>query len=352
MRAAASPLLLLSNMSYSTPSRSLLRSASLQPTTLQLYNSNLQKFLAFTGLSLRSLLRRKSRSVDRRLAAFIDSEHESGRSFTYSSHALNALVFYAPHLKSKLVESRLRLRGWHRLRESVSHPPITWEMTAIIAVRLAQEGAVAEGVACLLAFDCFLRVGELVGLRYSDIVQPRDARLGSAYSRMALRLAQTKTGRNQWVDVENPQVEAVVMRFLRSRQWRPTDRVFAFSASRFRHFLRRAACHLGLESLGYVPHSFRHGGATRAYLRGARMEDIVHRGRWRQLESARRYIQTGRALLALQAIPSSLFADASVIAGEIDAAMATYMPPPCVRPILKTAAGATAAAAHKHVRFA
>jgi integrase len=167
----------------------------------------------------------------------------------------------------------------------------------VIALTLAKQGLHAESVACLLSFDCLLRVGELLQLRVRDVVQPLDSRLGSAHTRMALRLAHTKTGNNQWVSLHNPQVEQVLQHYLASSVFAVDSRVFPMSAARFRRSLSRVCVELSVGSTAYVPHSFRHGGATRAHLLGDSIQQIMLRGRWRNLESARRYIQTGRALL-------------------------------------------------------
>ena len=55
--------------------------------------------------------------------------------------------------------------------------------------------------------------------------------------------------------------------------------------------------------LAFVWHSFRHGGASRAYLRGDEMSRILTRGRWAVESSGRHYIQSGRQLLLAQELP-------------------------------------------------
>ena len=49
--------------------------------------------------------------------------------------------------------------------------------------------------------------------------------------------------------------------------------------------------------LSFVWHSLRHGGATWYYLGGEALDNVAHRGRWRSLQTARRYIQMGVALI-------------------------------------------------------
>ena len=58
--------------------------------------------------------------------------------------------------------------------------------------------------------------------------------------------------------------------------------------------------------LAFAWHSFRHGGASRAYLRGDEMSRILTRGRWAVESSDRHYIQSGRQLLLAQELPQTV----------------------------------------------
>ena len=61
---------------------------------------------------------------------------------------------------------------------------------------------------------------------------------------------------------------------------------------------------LNLKSLKISPHSFRHGGASRAFLEGRDMSEILVRGRWAVESSGRHYIQAWRQLLLGIALPA------------------------------------------------
>ena len=61
-------------------------------------------------------------------------------------------------------------------------------------------------------------------------------------------------------------------------------------------------------SLHFVWHSFRHGGASRAFLAGREMSEIIVRGRWAAESSARHYVQAGRQMLLVLALPPSIAA--------------------------------------------
>lgn len=293
-------------MPTSTPRSSILRDAAIKPATLSAYDKQLTNFLTHTRLSLPQLLSLSPVHIDRLLSGFIDHSHSIGGSYEYNSQALFGLIYRQPSLRSHLGESRLRLRGWGTLKVSRSHPPITWELTVLFAVTLASWSHHAEAVAMLLAFDCYLRVGELTRLRFADIVMPDDPRLGSAHRSMALRLATTKTGLNQWVSLQNTAIATVLRDYIVGRSLAHTDLVFSFTPARLRALMHSVAVALGLGDTPYVPHSLRHGGATYDFLRGATVEQIMFHGRWKSMESARRYIQSGRAILTTVSVSSDL----------------------------------------------
>ena len=211
------------------------------------------------------------------------------------------------------------LRGWQRAVPSVSHPPLTWPITIAIARTMASNGFQVCAVATLVAFDGLLRVGELVNIAVADISLPGDSRRGTSSvtastprvrpdahpslrqpSSALVRLAVTKTGRNQTAELVNPEVIALLRRYLRDL---PGDsRLFPISAAspadHFRSVFRAACIALDLGGFGFTPHSLRHGGATHAHMHlGQTIEHVLHRGRWQSNSSARIYIQSGAAAL-------------------------------------------------------
>jgi len=225
---------------------------------------------------------------------------------------LYGIIMLHPRLRDALPVSSLALRGWARVAPSQAHPPMTYDLTVLVAVHLARRGLWLYAVGTLLAFDCLLRVGELVGLQRTDVADAGDARMGREYKGMALRLRKTKTGPNQWVDVQDPVVCALLRDLLRSSR---SQMMFSFSSNEFRQEFKATCAALGLSDR-YVPHSLRHGGATRLHLIGVSIEDILLRGRWSSSKSARRYIQSGRALLLSMRVPARLQDLASRVAAS------------------------------------
>ena len=223
----------------------------------------------------------------------------------------------ATDLRQALLE--YRARAWRKRKPSNPYPPMTWPIACAVACRMAERGKLLHGVAVLTSFHCLLRVGEMTNLRKSDIALQNDDRLGVSAFKGALRLRKTKTGPNQWVTVRDESIyqllQAVTVGLAKE------DRVFPFSASTFRRSLRSTCLELGI-STPYVPHSLRHGGATKLHLEGMPVEDIMLRGRWQSSKSARRYIQSGQALLLSISAPGPVVAAGRLFARSILKAIA------------------------------
>jgi integrase len=315
-----------------------LQDLALAPASLISYNRSLRSFLTYSRLSPQQLLTEPATRLDRLLAVFIQHSFDAASPFTYAAHALHAVVYHRPDVKSRLFISRQCLKGWERVKRTASHPPLTWELTVAIACWLARSGFFAPAVAMLVAFDCYLRVGELTRIRLRDVVMPNDARMGDAHTGMAVCLARTKTGLNQSVALHRPAVATVLGDWIRSiRSASGPDEnpfVFSFSADRLRHLMRAACVHLGVGHTAYVPHSLRHGGATADFLLTGSIERVQFRGRWKSMESVRTYVQTARALLAAQAVPAALNALGKQLSAELVAVMAHFrcaVPPATLR---------------------
>ena len=237
----------------------------------------------------------------------------AGRS--YGEALVSGLHLYLPALKGHLHFTSLALRGWRRLVPSMPHPPMTWDLAVCVAVHLTSRNRFPMGVGVLLAFNSYLRIGELCGLTRRDVADSGDARLGPGFVGMALRLGKTKTGTNQWAEVRSAEVQQL-LRLMVARTPRPDDRVFRFAASAFRKYFKQACMDLGL-SPKYVPHSLRHGGATHDCIAGLPLEDILRLGRWASTKSARHYIQSGRALCLQMEVPPSITARARILVPRV-----------------------------------
>jgi integrase len=277
---------------------------ALAQSTHSKYSKALSHFEAFCDS--RGLLVQSDRDVDRHLAHFIQHLYDSGKSQDLAKNAVYGVQHHAPWLAHQLGASKLALRGWKRQHPSVSHPPLTWELTCLLSAHMAITGQHDAALAMLVGFDCYLRIGELLSLTVQDVAISNDPRLGSAYRGVLLRLAKTKTGNNQAVTVENRDVASLLTAHVRSKH--KSALVFNVSRHVFYTVFHKACSAFGLDGLGYSPHSLRHGGATRHFLLGKSINDIQFRGRWSNSKSVRTYIQSGRALLLLTHVSDDVFA--------------------------------------------
>lgn len=135
---------------------SLLKSANLKSTTLQSYNNKLLLFLSFYNLSLSRLSRYSRSHLDHLFSSWLDAYHSSGGHYTYACWSFHGLLYHYPSLSHHLPLSAQRLDGWKKIQQSISisHPPLTWELTCVIAVLLASWGDFAASCCVLLGFHC------------------------------------------------------------------------------------------------------------------------------------------------------------------------------------------------------
>ena len=275
-----------------------LREASVRPPTLRKYRSALALFSRWAGS--RFSPHASADTIDDLLSEYFHYLYlrHVGRSVAVCT--FYALVLYYPRLRSSLAGAAADLRGWARLAPSVSYPPIPFSFVALMAIALAKSPQYGQryGFALILAFHCYLRCGELLGLRACDIVLPE-----RSSDTVALSLRFTKTGPNQWVTVTSLLVARCLLRLRSSLA--PRSPLFPFSASSLRAAFYWALSQCGIPG-DFVLHSLRHGGATSDFLRGVPIEDVLHRGRWASNKSARRYIQAARAFALTQDISDSL----------------------------------------------
>jgi len=205
-----------------------------------------------------------------------------------------------PALSGGMPLARRSLLGWSRLRPSRPHPPLTWPVTVALAIAMAVDGFVHAAVATLASFHLLLRASEALNIRVGDIGDSDDHRR-NAPGLMYVRLRTTKTGVDQFVDVRDDRVASLLRTTRELAGSDPDARIFPISyAVYYRTFTR---CRDRLRLPRFVPHSIRHGGATQLAEANWSIADVALRGRWKVTDSARRYIQRGRAELLALSVP-------------------------------------------------
>lgn len=296
-----------------------LSSLRLKSSTRVKYSAAVSTFLTFHRISQSHLLALPSKRIDRLLVEFIEQQYRAGAGVTLSTHAMSGLTFLDPHLRGRLASSAAALGGFRQTRPVTSWMPLTLELVNIISLCMSLMGRRSESVAILLAFDSYLRISEYLHLRRRDIALQSDGRLGSAYTGMAIRLANTKTGPDQWVTVVSPTVCSLMQTYLAEHRFDPRDLVFPFTGSALRTLLRDVASRLDLPHITRIsPHSLRHGGATCDFLRGRDINYIQHRGRWQSTKSVWRYIQQGACMLLTEECTPEIVDAGRILSPDIE----------------------------------
>ena len=192
------------------PKHVFLLQAAFAPATRQKYTKSVTDFLDWmdkVGQDPTSFP-----ELDDALVAYIHGLFlaRGGAGRSSAECVVSGLAMFMPRVRGNLPSSCLALKGWRRECPPVPHPPLTWDLAVCIGVRVCREVRWSLGVAVLLAFDCYLRIGELCSIRVSDVADSSDPRMGSAYQGMAIRLGKTKTGSNQWVQVRSVEVQILM----------------------------------------------------------------------------------------------------------------------------------------------
>ena len=293
--------------------------AGFAPATIKKYRPAVHRFLNWCIAT--SSDAQTEDDLDELLADYFQQMHsdQNGQGKSTAAATLAGIRLYLPRLKapSLPIASAICTR-WNKSRPPVSYPPLTWDLAVVIALQLARSGNFRYGVATLVGFDCLLRIGELTSLRPENFADYKDARLGSEYRKALVSIEKAKTGRFQSVTVDDSAVRRLLSDLV--ARTKPGKRLFPGGDAGYRTAFKAACASLGLSDR-YVPHSLRHGGATRLYLSGVPMEDILTRGRWKSTESAKTYIKMGRALLLANAAPAAVSAAAELLVRDVAFAM-------------------------------
>jgi len=229
-------------------------------------------------------------------------------------NTIYGLRMLLPRLKYQLLTSQRAVDQWKRLVPPESYPPLTWELTAVMAFQMARHGCYRFAVAMLLSFDCLLRVSEMAALKRDDIIDVGDDRFGAVHRRTTVHIRSAKTGDYQSVDVNDPSVIALLRGVLQDTA--VGGALFPGGVPKYRRMFNKIRDELGL-SRRYGTHSLRHGGATNLYLRKVPIEDILVRGRWESHKSVRRYIKAAKGLLASMQAPDNVNLAGRVMSRDI-----------------------------------
>ena len=227
----------------------------------------------------------------------------NGRKKQWATYTLCGMLFSRPSLKGSLGRSSRALRGWEKLVPTKKHPPLSWNLCKLFALFLFRMDKPSMARGLLILFHTYMRVNELVNLKVHHVGDVDDPRLPQKFRKMGIRIRDSKTGVNQWVQIEDEFILSVVREQVNDANQCGRTKLFDFEASKMRRYFKKIRRLLEI-STPYVPHSARHGGATHDFTLGKSFERIAIQGRWKSSKSTRRYLQQGRSLLLATTLPN------------------------------------------------
>ena len=285
--------------------------AALAPSTVAKYKAHATKFYDWLIDGGHTSSMSSHISLDKLLSVYLQLLFDQGCGKAAANATLFGINIAQPGTSNHLPISKKALKGFNKLKPSVPHPPLTWPITCVIALDMIKRGHFNEGILTLLAFDCYLRINEALGLCREDIALGSDVRIGAGRpDRLYIRLRKTKTGSEQGVEVINEDVKVLLL--MVQERTKSGNKLFTCSDTRYRALFHRVCDDLKLPS-DYVPHSLRHGGATYGYLTGMSFVDIQVRGRWASIKSCTGYVQMFRQALISRSFPPSITAACDII---------------------------------------
>lgn len=274
--------------------------------TLTSYSEAVAKFIHYCTET--ASVPRSKEQLDVFLAEFgnylYQANHRRGQRQTFVNAVMGAELF-CPHLKGHLQISRAVFAGWDKVEPRKSPPPIPEALLSVLVLLLRAAGFSDEALGVFLTFHALLRIGEIVRLKWDDILLPGDCRLPNSSTTpmggVLIRIA--KTGPRQFVPLSNQLLLCFLTRA--KGQHSRSSNVVTATAKDLRRLYDWALEEAGCQHLGFVFHSLRHGGATSMYLKQVDMATIQATGRWKQTKTCASYVQAGRGLLLATNYPSN-----------------------------------------------
>ena len=218
--------------------------------------------------------------------------------------AYSAFIHYHPQLSRRLVISLKSLRGFDKIKPSISHIAMQWELLLVMSMTATHHNRHDIGIALLLQFDCYLRISELCNININNIILPSSTlHIQSEHNKqfthfrtgriLTIIIPTSKTGVNQQVSINNPHIEHILIQWINKRKQSNCTTLFSFTDTQYRNILKQLQSYTGTAHIPYTPHSIRHGGVTHDLYRYglSALSEIKYRGRWQQDDSMKIYTQ-------------------------------------------------------------
>ena len=249
--------------------------------------------LTFLNLLNHAQLPRSLWDLDELLSARIEAMWEEGDPKAFASSLLAGMQHFFPPCRGHIPSARRLLHAWGRAEMPARAPPLTLDIAKGFAGLAILQRRLDVGVCLLMAFHCFLRTGEVVSLKATDIVVDRAN--GRAVVNLGLTKGGIRRGARESVTVHDSHLVEWISALLSHRL--PGDPLLKCSAASFRTYFRELCNFFLLEDFEFKPYSLRRGGATFWFRSTNDLQGVIYRGRWENSMTARIYVTEGFSML-------------------------------------------------------
>ena len=223
---------------------------------------------------------------------WIECEWIKGTPLGVIGDALSGIHFFWPQAKGFLRGAWRLYRNWRKIEVPQRAPPLPISVCQALVGALLEVDQIQLAFLIGLGFHAYLRTGELLRLRFSDISATR--------AQGVVTIRASKSGLRFNIDEAVTILDPTLLQLwdiLRQLQPSPSSLIWNRSATVFRRQFRAVLETLDVHPLGFQPYSLRRGGATFHFMRRCTMDSILLRGRWRSLNVGRLYLEDGMATL-------------------------------------------------------
>eukprot|EP00438_Fugacium_kawagutii_P018783 Skav201312 [mRNA] locus=scaffold1490:109079:114118:- [translate_table: standard] len=266
-----------------------LKFKGITPKTAAIYRREVHRFLLYAELE-RGTLPNSTTELDECMGEFINELYQEGESVSHAGWLLSGFKRFLPSIRRDLMTAQQYYNNWLRDHVPVRAVPMPWDILKTLAAVAYERGHVDLAVLLLLGFIFFLRTMEIVQLSTEDV--HFDHRSGS----IVVTLANTKTSRkaHQTLVVQNSALATLLAPLLAQL---PTGKIWRFQPRGLRLCFQALVSHINAETCQFSVYSIRRGGATHAYVASRSLDYVSVQGRWKDVRTARIYLDDARAAL-------------------------------------------------------
>ncbi len=245
----------------------------------------IQRFLDFIGEKCIDEVARAftTDEWDDEISDYIENLYEGGYSKDLASRTVHGLAWANPQwgqsVRHALPLAWSSLAGRNRLDPGMSIPPAPVDVVLAIAHVMLECGHPNSGLAVLLMFEGYFRIGEVLSLRLDQFIQGDPLVNGSAgWSRIMLfpeeQRERSKTNIHDGCIVMDLGRQRFFVECLCRLQLHcdanPKDKIIGISYPQFNAHLKEAIKVLRIEVLNVTAHTFRHSGPSHDRLHDVR----------------------------------------------------------------------------------